>query len=107
MTKFDPHAHHLVDLVSVDVVGDYTLRLVFDDGFERTVDLEPVLWGEIFAPLRDPSLFAQVTIDPVTRVLTWPNGADMDNEVLRYGLETADGGPGARGAPARPAQKSS
>jgi hypothetical protein len=100
--KFDPKLHDLVGLVEVEVVGDFTLRLVFDDGYERTVDLEPVLWGQIFEPLRDPKLFALVTIDPVTRVLTWPNGADMDNEVLRYDLETADGGPPARGAPARP-----
>jgi hypothetical protein len=106
-TKFDPRVHYLVRLVSVDVVGDFALHLVFDDGYERTVDLEPVLSGEVFEALQDPAFFAQVAIDPVTRVLTWPNGADLDNEVLRFDLEPADGGPAARGAPARPVRKTS
>jgi hypothetical protein len=96
----DPRHHDLVDIVSVRVVGDYTIHLVFDDGYERTVDLSDELWGEVFEPLRDRAVFAQVTIEDGH--LRWPNGADLDNEVLRYDLETARGRPLGRGAPPRP-----
>ena len=35
-------------------------------------------------PLREPSLFRQVTLDPIARTLVWPNGADFDPETLRH-----------------------
>jgi len=36
----------------------------FEDHLERTIDLEPVLAGELYGPLRDPELSRQVRIDP-------------------------------------------
>ena len=41
----------------------YGLHLTFDDGLERDVDLADQLWGPVFEPLKDPEVFAQVTID--------------------------------------------
>jgi hypothetical protein len=36
----------------------------------------------VFAPLRDPLVFAQVAVDPETRTIVWPNGADFAPEFL-------------------------
>ena len=38
--------------------------------------------GELFGPLRELSLFNQVTIDPEVHTLVWSNGADFDPETL-------------------------
>ncbi len=74
------HAIHRV--TSVEVTGRYQLRVGFEDGSSREVDLEPILEGEMYGPLRDPDLFAQVEIDPEVGTLVWPNGADMDPALL-------------------------
>jgi hypothetical protein len=39
-------------VTSVTVVPPYGLRLTFDDGIERTVDLAGDLWGPKFEPLK-------------------------------------------------------
>ena len=41
----------------------------------------------VFEPLRDPAYFAQVHVDPDLGTVTWPNGADLDPDVL-YGRVT-------------------
>jgi len=64
----------------VTVVPPYGLRLVFDDGVERTVDLASDLWGPKFEPLKDPGYFAKAAVDRGT--VTWPNGLDLDPLVL-------------------------
>lgn len=63
-------------------MGQHTLAVRFADGAERTIDFLPVLAGEIYGPLRDPSFFAQVRVDPETHTLVWPNGADFDPATL-------------------------
>jgi hypothetical protein len=56
----------------------------------RRVDLEPCLRGPIFEPLRgDPAAFRAVRVDPQLRTIAWPNGADIDPDVLRWGLRPA------------------
>lgn len=74
--------HSIHRVISFDIVGPYTLRVAFDDGSKRTIDFSPILFGEIFGPLRDPNFFAQVRIDPEVHTLVWPNGADFDPATL-------------------------
>ena len=74
-------------VVAARVLRPYVLEVTFDDGVVREVDLEPVLWGEVFEPLRDPDYFAQVTVDPDLGTVVWPNGADLAPEFLYYGDE--------------------
>ena len=51
----------------------------------RTFDLDPYLHGPIFEPIRrSPKLFASVYVDADSETLTWPNGADIDPDVLYY-----------------------
>lgn len=66
-----------------ELVDHYTLQVFFDDDAQQVIDLEPVLHGEMWGPLRDLALFNQVSIEPIARTLTWPNGADFDPETLR------------------------
>jgi len=53
-----------------------------DDGLERTIDFEPILLGPLFGSLRDPHVFRQVRVDADLGTLVWPNGADIDPNVL-------------------------
>ena len=63
-------------------VRDYVLRLEFDNGVTRDVDLRNELHGEIFEPLRNLELFMTVAVNPETRTIEWPNGADFAPEFL-------------------------
>ena len=67
---------------SVDPRDGYALRLEFNDGTVRDVDLSHELHGEVFEPLRDPAFFAQVRVNPETGTVEWPNGADFAPEFL-------------------------
>ncbi len=70
-------------------VRDYLLEITFDNGTSKTVDLEPLLTGEMFEPLRDVEQFSRLTIDPISKTIMWPNGADLAPEAL-YELPAAD-----------------
>ena len=84
----------LKDIVAATTLGDYRLHLRFEDGVEGVVDLAPNLsFRGIFEPLRDPAYFALVRVDPELGTVVWPNGADLDPDVL-YGHRDA----GLRGA---------
>ncbi len=64
------------------VCGPHSLRLDFNDGTSKRVDVSPLLDGPIFKPLRDPAYFASVAVDPVCGTVVWPNGADFAPEAL-------------------------
>jgi hypothetical protein len=64
------------------MLHDFTLRVEFSDGSVRDVDLADELHGEVFEPLQDPDLFSQVYVNPDTRTVEWPNGADLAPEFL-------------------------
>ena len=70
---------------SVKPLTGLRVHVVFTDGSERDIDLEPYLHGPIFDPIRrNPHLFAAVYVDRETETLTWPNGADIAPETLYY-----------------------
>jgi hypothetical protein len=75
--------HELYDVTGFENVGDYTLRVKFNDDTEQIINFEPVLYGEMWGPLRDLAIFNQVQLDPEAKNLVWPNGADFDPETLR------------------------
>lgn len=60
------------------------VRVVFSDGEVRDVDIGPLLSGSVFGPLRDPATFASVTVHESGETIVWPNGADLDPDVI-YG----------------------
>jgi Protein of unknown function (DUF2442) len=71
-----------IRIETVEPLDGYVLRLGFSDGSTRDLDLEPELWGPIFEPLRDQEVFRQVAVDDQLGTIVWPNGADMDPDVL-------------------------
>ena len=62
--------------------SDYRIWLKFADGVEGEVDLEAELWGEVFEPLKDKTLFADFALDAELETIVWPNGADLAPEFL-------------------------
>ena len=75
---FIPH------VLEAEYIKNYTIKLKFNDGSIRMVDLESyVKRGGVFSMLKDKDFFKQFFIDLNT--LCWPNGADIAPERL-YGI---------------------
>ncbi len=80
----------LVRVRSVTPLTGFIVRLEFNDSTAREVDLEKYLRGPIFDPLRsDPARFREVRVEPGAGTISWPNGADIDPDVLYHDLEPA------------------
>ena len=78
----------LKDIVAVCPLTDYNLRLTFEDDIEGIVNIANLIeFTGIFEPLINPTYFAQVTVNPDLGTISWPNGADLDPDVL-YALVT-------------------
>jgi len=76
----------MVRVSSVAPLEGFNLRVGFTDGTERVIDVERYLRGPVFDAIRrDRTNFAAVTVDPALGTVVWPNGADIDPDVL-YGL---------------------
>jgi hypothetical protein len=83
----------VVDITGVAVITDHIVRLWFSDGSERVVNLTPFLWGPGFeAVTGSDELFNQIRVDPDTGTISWPNGADLDPDVLHGDFEPAHRG---------------
>ena len=62
-------------------IAGFRVRFTFWDGTTAELDLEPLLRGPIFEPLRrDSALFAAMYLDGDT--IAWANGADIAPETL-------------------------
>lgn len=71
---------HLVK--RAEYLDGYRVRLAFEDGSVRDVDLEPHLDGEIFEPLKDMAYFKTLRVEPDLDTIVWDNGADMSPDFL-------------------------
>jgi Protein of unknown function (DUF2442) len=69
-------------VTGVAVVGEYRLRLLFDDGTVGDADFSSEKWVGIFEPLRDPAEFAKVRVDPEAGTIVWSNQLDWAPESL-------------------------
>jgi Protein of unknown function (DUF2442) len=72
-------------------VPGYRLRLGLTDG--RTIERDlsdifngPMPPGSVFEPIHDPAYFAQVQLADYGTV-AWPNGVDLDPDVLIWGVD--------------------
>jgi hypothetical protein len=70
----------LIRVVDVEYLKDYTMRLEFSDGVQKTIDFYPLLNGKIFEPLKDKDKFTQFGLNSWT--IEWYNGADIAPEFL-------------------------
>lgn len=73
----------LCDITTAAVLDGYRVELGFEDETRGVLDLEPLLsFRGVFAPLRDPAYFRQLRVDRELGTIAWPNGADLDPDVL-------------------------
>jgi uncharacterized protein DUF2442 len=76
----------LVRVISAEALDGFKVRITFEDKSEKVIDLEQYLHGPIFADIRaKPEIFRAVRVDGNT--ICWPNGADIDPDVLYYDLK--------------------
>jgi len=80
----------LVRVKGVEVLEGFKVRLTFTDESKKVIDLDAYLNGPVFEPIRsDPKLFRAVRVDEEAGTIVWPNGADLDPDVLYLGLKPA------------------
>lgn len=79
--------HPIIKIKSVSVPQLYKINVEFEDNSEQTIDLEPLLSGKLYGPLKDPTQFRTVRVDSETGTIVWANGADFDPATL-YKWET-------------------
>lgn len=71
----------LPQVVEVQPLPGYRLKLKFERGEVRVFDMSPYIQpGTVFAPLKDTEVFSAVRVGLGT--VTWPNGADFAPETL-------------------------
>ena len=73
------------------LAGGYRVRVTFRDDYAGEVDLWPLFAnprGPLTEPFREQTFFQKAFLDEGT--LAWPNGYDMDPDVLIWGVD-ADG----------------
>lgn len=66
----------------MEPLGGFRVRLTLSDGLVRELDLDPMLEGGGFESLRDSTEFTRVFLDEVAGTIAWPNGIDLDPDVL-------------------------
>lgn len=80
----------LVRIKTVKLIHDFVVLVNFTNGTEREINLEPFLRGKVFEKIRQsPSVFQAMKIDERMGTIVWENGADIDPDVLYYGLKPA------------------
>jgi hypothetical protein len=70
----------LIWVTSAEHVNDFKIRVSFNDGSVKTVNLEKHLDKPVFHPLKDKTFFKKFRLNPFT--IEWENGADFSPEFL-------------------------
>ena len=73
----------MLHIKSAKYVADYKIWVAFDDGTSGEIDLDGVLNGPVFEPLKEITVFRKVSVDPELETVVWPNGADLAPEFLK------------------------
>ncbi len=63
------------EIIEVEALKDYQLKLIFDDGEIKIKDMKPYLDKGIFKKLKDINVFNNVKIKYGT--ISWENDIDM------------------------------
>ena len=78
----------LARVTDVQALPGRVLRVSFSDGLVRELDFREVLIGAL-AAIDDDRAFSEAHVDKVAGTVAWPNGIDLDPDVL-HGDEPAD-----------------
>jgi hypothetical protein len=77
-------------VMEVEHLGGRVLRVVFSDGLVRELDFAGTLPGAL-AIIDDDDVFPNVTVDVVAGTVAWPEGVDLDPDVLHGDHAPASG----------------
>ena len=69
-----------LEVTKADYVSEFKLRVEFNDGSVKTVDLQDQLQGKVFEPLHNLEYFKSFALKYNT--IEWDNGADFAPEFL-------------------------
>ena len=69
-----------IEIKKAEYISGYKLRLWFNNGVVKDVDLSDSLKGNVFVPLKDKEFFKRFSIRFNT--IEWENGADFAPEYL-------------------------
>jgi len=72
----------ILRITKAEVCGPHSLKLEFNDGTTKAVNVRSLLEGSVFEPLQNPEYFARAVLDSVCGTVVWPNGADFAPEAL-------------------------
>jgi hypothetical protein len=71
------------DIVEARPLDGYELYLRFEDGTDGVVDIAKLIsFHGVFEPLKSRAYFEQVQVNTGLGTVFWPNGADLDPDVL-------------------------
>lgn len=86
----------LVDIIEVKALPEKQLFLKFEDGTEGILDLKKhIQFTGVFELLNDNAVFNKVQVNTELGTICWPNGADLDPDVL-YALVRGESVPDLR-----------
>ncbi len=63
-------------------VSEYKIKVRFENGEVRLVDLGPHLYGPVFESLKDLSFFKALKVNTDIDTVAWPNDADFSPDFL-------------------------
>ncbi|MEW5757968.1 MAG: DUF2442 domain-containing protein [Candidatus Omnitrophota bacterium] len=73
----------MIDLKKAEYLGDYKIRLTFEDGKSGVVDFASYIDKKgVFKKFEDLSFFKNFVIDPEVKTLMWGNEIDIAPEIL-------------------------
>lgn len=72
----------MLEVTSAEYVEGYKIRVCFNTGQSGIVDLKGALWGPMFEPLKDPSVFKRFQVSETLHTICWDNDADFAPEFL-------------------------
>ena len=72
----------MLEVTTAEYVEGYKIRVSFNTGQSGIVDLEGALWGPVFEPLKDLSVFKGFEVSKTIHTVCWENDADFAPEFL-------------------------
>ena len=69
-------------VIEASYLDGYKLKVRFDNGESKVVDLQPHIDGPIFEPLKDLDFFRSFYVNHDIDTIVWPNNADFSPDFL-------------------------
>ena len=75
-------------IIDAQAVGDYCVRMEFEDGSVRVLDVKPWIRGDWYGKLSDVEYFRKVRPHSCPGSIEWPDGQDIAPEdILEFGIK--------------------